>query len=374
MRRLICLAFITALAGLVGPGTAAAQTAPGCPAGEVQIPSLGLSGWSCTNCVMFTGGHPADARWEFRSEPTVLAVDPDGPAHGRIEAGDVIVGVDGLLITTREGGRRIAQPEVGRPTELRIRRGGREIDVQVDATLECRPLPESRDVGIGVAAPRPAAPARPDAVPPSRRATAPRQPVAIDSVHVTESRVTLFPSPTGAVSLPALLPTGWLGLSFQCSRCEVQVVQDSTRYWTFSEPPEIVSVEPGSPAARVGLRSGDRIVAVEGQAITSAAGGRRFGAISPGERVNFEVERGGATRTVAVTAGSRARVTSVPSPTPPGAPSPPAPTTETVRYSGRMGDTLIDVTGEPVTVTRTESEIIIRSGDITVRLRRDTTR
>jgi hypothetical protein len=40
------------------------------------------------------------------------------------------------------------------------------------------------------------------------------------------------------------------------------------------------------------------------------------------------------------------------------------------RFTGTVGNAAVQVTGAPVSVTQTEDEIVIRSADITVRIRR----
>lgn len=61
-----------------------------------------------------------------------------------------------------------------------------------------------------------------------------------------------------------------------------------------------------SPAARAGVRVGDRIVAVDGEAVTAPAQvTRRVGARRAGEAVGLELERGGSTVRVTVVLGAR---------------------------------------------------------------------
>ncbi|MEX0937036.1 MAG: PDZ domain-containing protein [Pirellulales bacterium] len=68
----------------------------------------------------------------------------------------------------------------------------------------------------------------------------------------------------------------------------------------------VLQVVPGGPAHRAGLRSGDRIVAVEGQPVRSVADMSQIvSAASPGETVNVEVDRGGAKVTLELNVGSR---------------------------------------------------------------------
>jgi len=140
--------------------------------------------------------------------------------------------------------------------------------------------------------------------------------------------------------------------------------------WDFSSPPTVESVEPGSPADRAGIREGDRITHIDGFAITSAEGGKRFGGVKPGQAVGFLLLRDARAHSVSVTAGDRT-VEAVPTPTPrPGRAPRPQPRPGARRFSGVIGDALVEVTGGPITVQRTETEIVIRSADITVRIKR----
>jgi len=64
----------------------------------------------------------------------------------------------------------------------------------------------------------------------------------------------------------------------------------------------VVEVERGSPAAKAGLERGDVVVAVDGAPVRSASELRnRIGLTPVGGNVSLTVERGGATRTVALT-------------------------------------------------------------------------
>jgi membrane-associated protease RseP (regulator of RpoE activity) len=377
---------IAVLAGLMVSAAAAAQQPAPCAPGQVMITTLGINGIRCDNCTVFSSADPDEVRWEFGSEPVIERDASGATGNARLLPGDVIVAIDGHLITTFEGGRRFARPDADRAAELRIRREGRELSVAIDPTTECR---RSRRAGVpGADVPTPPAPRGRIAdspTPPARRPP-------LDSVHIRGGRAAVFPSPTPPV-MPSLLPAGWLGLSFRCTGCQVQLEGNSARTWTFPEPPTIVSVEGGSPAARAGLRRGDRIVSIDGLSLMSAAGGARFGSVSPGQSVLLGYERGSTTGTVVFKTGTRALVGSAPdtSRSPAGvggravapgtavSPQPAVPTpgrllrldASVVRYTGRLGDTMIEVTGEPVTVTQDEHEIVIRTSTVTIRLRRD---
>ncbi len=83
----------------------------------------------------------------------------------------------------------------------------------------------------------------------------------------------------------------------------------------------VAQVVPGGPADDANLRAGDRIVSVDGRAVTeSAEVGDAVTANEPGDRVRIEIRRGGAERTVTATLGTRpAQADAV---TTPGAPRP----------------------------------------------------
>lgn len=339
--------WIAWVALLTVPSAALAQSAQ-CPANQVAVTRIPVGGISCDNCTLIRPADPRQSRWEFGSEPVVTAVETAISTTSAIRSGDVIVAVDGHLITTQEGGRLFRRPEGEGSVPLRVRREGRELTVQVTPQTECEAVRERAAVGVrqrgGVA--------------------------AIDSVSISRGRgVAVYPSSGRAITLPVLLPRGRLGMSFSCSRCELQLLEDSVRIWSFEEPPSVESVERDGPAARAGLQNGDRLISIDGISLTTASGGRRFGEIAPGEVVSFEFERNGTRRSAEVLVGQRSVGASgggVGFGTTTGR------TFETgvVRYSGRLGDTMIEVSGEPVTVVQSEGETVIRSSTITVRLRR----
>jgi membrane-associated protease RseP (regulator of RpoE activity) len=79
--------------------------------------------------------------------------------------------------------------------------------------------------------------------------------------------------------------------------------------------PAIVSVEPGSPAARAGLSAGDTVLSYNGYDVVKQPF-PLYDMLKPGERINLRVRRNGRVRNVAVTVGrrpaSRATVLTVP--------------------------------------------------------------
>ncbi|HYR09201.1 MAG TPA: PDZ domain-containing protein, partial [Longimicrobium sp.] len=94
---------------------------------------------------------------------------------------------------------------------------------------------------------------------------------------------------------------------------------DERPVWEFGGEPVISQVRENGPAAGGRLRDGDAIVAVDGQLITTAEGGRRFSAIDPGDQVRLSIRRGGRVQDVTLRVGSRCQRR----PTPPTPPRPP---------------------------------------------------
>lgn len=201
---------------------------------------------------------------EFDSEPRITGVRAGGPAAGKLREGDVVVALDGQPITTREGARRYSGIAPGELVRLTVRRGGQVQDVTLVATARCIPLP-----------PAPPAPA------PAHAPAAPEAPVP--------------PNPAS----DEMLPEGRLGFAIDCQNCGED---ESTGVFRFREPPVVTSVEPGSPAARAGLRPGDRLTHVDGVDLTSEMGWPRFRAIQPGEEVRLTYKRGDRTHCATLSA------------------------------------------------------------------------
>jgi membrane-associated protease RseP (regulator of RpoE activity) len=157
-----------------------------------------------------------------------------------------------------------------------------------------------------------------------------------------------------------------------CTDCGIEIVtSQAAPVWSFSSPPVIEHVEHDGPAERAGLRAGDSITHIDDVQLTSAEGGIAFGAVEPGQTVTLRYARSGAVRTARLRAAERATVLAPARPTgvpaPGQSPDPPAPP-EILRFAGRVGDALIRVTGGPVSVSETETEVVIRSRDVTVRV------
>lgn len=336
---------LTTLLALTGAAAAAAQTADACPVGQLTFGTVGIAELTCRSCrlglSLRTDSGLGARFWDFRSEPTIGRVTAGSPAAGKLRAGDVITAVDGHLITTREGGMRYGALVPGTPATLGVRRGSRDLSVTVTPVGECKRFDDTPPAP-------PPAPARPAPVP---RADAP------------PPRLPAPPAPRPGPSMSAL------GFSIRCSDCSIQRAADADRWvWSFSASPVVESVEPNTPAHEAGLRAGDVLTKLDGQSLVTAEGGRRFGAVEAGDRITLTYQRGSSEGTASLVARETMdwQVEVVPAPTAPVLPAEP----DVQRFSGSLGDAVIQVTGGRVTVTRTDDEIVIRSSDITVRITR----
>ncbi len=100
---------------------------------------LGM-GLECEECSVAFGLRPV-AR--FRTPPTVLTVDVDGPAHrAGLRRGDTLLAINGMDLTSTEGGRAFASIDPGQRVTLTARRDGRERQVRLVAVARPDAAPE----------------------------------------------------------------------------------------------------------------------------------------------------------------------------------------------------------------------------------------
>jgi len=320
--------------GLLAARTAAGQVTSSADRGRCeldQLGSLGIVGLACEGC-SFGRRVRGFTSARFAAEPRVLTVDDAYTEGDPLRAGDVLVALDGKLITTDAGAAALTALRPGQRVTVRVRREGQTRDLRVVTGDACE-----RGEPFGAL---PSTPAMPDDP---------------------------MPSPTEAALLPPELPAPGLpnlslGFSFQCSHCSFASSPGSGApgTWSFSEPPELYSVSAGTSAWRAGLRAGDALLEIDGVPLTSEEGGRRFAALRPGEPVVLTVRRDGKTRGVRLVPEPREPVVA------PGARLP-----DVVRFAGSIGEAEVEVRGAPVTVARDpeRGELIIRSADVVVRVK-----
>ncbi len=100
---------------------------------------------------------------------------------------------------------------------------------------------------------------------------------------------------------------GWFGISLSCDDC---VILRGGRV-AYTRTPHIVTVEAGSPAHLAGLRNGDTILAVEGQAVTTPDGFERFAMARVGVPIRLTVRSYGQEREVTVNPAQRSSASTI---------------------------------------------------------------
>jgi hypothetical protein len=321
MKAIICTAVMLAASGALPSAGHAQDTADAATCWR-RIGDLGINGLS--GSMRMARQDDGTMHTRFFTEPEVLTVS--GPAAATLRAGDVLVAVDALAITTPAGGIRFSTVAPGETVALAFRRDGRVRTTTMTAGSRCVRRPRQAEaVGVGA------------------------------GVGRGLSR-----------ALDAVPPEVYLGFSFRCADCGLRTEGDSAR-WFFSAPLAVTDVHRGSPAWQVGLRPGDEIVSVAGHAVGSAAAGGAFTRLRPGERVAIGWRRPdgsahdgrlvpGAPRTGPSGVGGGAGTAGE------GA----------LRYTGVLDRVAIEVRGRPVIVPRDEGtgEVTIQAEGLVVTLRR----
>lgn len=327
---------------LVAAVLALTTAGPSAAACKGDLPKVGYLGITELNCDCTTNfslrskdGKAALSRsWTFRSEPVIGSLKPGGPSWGELKEGDVITAVDGAFITTREGSARFSSLEPGQSVKLTVRRDGRELPVTLRVGGICPEeltgvfslgelvaprAPEPRDAVEQPRSPRVPRPARaPRAiVNPRPSEVAPVPPVpGVDPVPAPD------PAPgfrwsdrplrvlrgglDAPVFTPEALPRGWLGVGLSCQECGGELKDGEQQpVWSFGTLPTVSFVDPEGPSARAGLRRGDQLTHIDGISLVTEEGGKRFGAVKPGQKVQWRIIRDGAARTLAMTAVQR---------------------------------------------------------------------
>jgi S1-C subfamily serine protease len=251
--------------------TLAAASAAGaqeCAEGRPRTATLGIGllhcvGGSCTVNAREGRGY----RHDFSTEPRVWDLAPAGPAARALREGDQITSVDGVLITTPDGGRRLANLRPGVPVRLGIRRDGAAATVRVVPEPGCN----------------------------------------TPALAVTASNVKPGARAHGQAHAEAQAGPGvYFGMELDCGDCGWRQ-QDGDWRWHATEPLRVSSVVPGAPAARAGIRPGDVLLRIDGRPLTTPGAGHFAAGLRPGQAVRFEVRRGGRTVVIPVVPELRGR-------------------------------------------------------------------
>jgi len=338
-----------------------------------SLDMLGITRMEC-NCSFVHDEN--EQMWLFQSEPLIRAVDSDGPSGGKLKDGDVIVAVDGVLITTRKGGSSFSRLEAGKIVAFTVRRAGRIEEVTVVPQVSVGRAKSTLRPVIVSTAPAAGDPVRVSELSRSIEALSRRSAemsATLGEIGGLEvPRIPEFPKfPEINIDFSNMLPKGWVGFKLSFSGSVKHKDESKSAEWRFNEPPTINSIQPGSPADSAGLQPGDELLTIDGLKLDSKKGGKRFSALLPGQVVEWKVKRGAKTFTVETETGVRPpRESLVPLAPLPVMPVPVG--SQPVRYVGALGDTEIEVRGGEnvrVEVDEKTGEIVIRSGDSVVRLK-----
>jgi C-terminal processing protease CtpA/Prc len=238
--------------------------------------------------------------WLFQSEPLITGIRRDGPADGKLRSGDVIVGIDGMLIMTRQAGVRFANITAGEPVDITVRRGrGTIIETIVPEEV---PSGESVKIpGFDLS----------DTEALLRLSKSIESLARLSSESSDDGELGEAPDAVGLrepAGLPeeGIPPIGWLGFGLKFSGSVVLQRSDGgPARWSFDSPPKVVSVESDGPADRAGLKRGDVLTHIDGLQLDGRKGEKRFSAVEPGQSVTWTVRRNGAKRTIVMVAEER---------------------------------------------------------------------
>ena len=350
----------------------------------VLIGQLGISGLNCRGeCSITLNEAGNEQYWSFTTEPMITGVKDGSPADGALETGDILVAIDGIPITTAEGGHRFANVEPGEEVTLLVRRNNIRHEVTLEAAADCRPVPNV--VAIPTRLPSPPSTAVTRRILSTIEAVvAPRVRVqAVEPAGATEIHV------VGVPRAWSILPRGKLGFSFSCGPCSSSTDPETGEtIWSFSGPVEVIGVTPDGPADLVGIERGDVVTTIGIEPIESEEGGISFSRLVPGEAVDLTVvKRSGEEVEVTVipVASDRVVVTATAAPTmeilevepfiveaievPPHPPEDPE--RMILRFSGTVGPAEIEVRGGPVDIVEQKEEGIITviTGDTRIQIR-----
>lgn len=308
--------FLLALPGFAmsGARTAQMRSNGACPEGHPETGDIGIEYLLCVggrcavNLRTSRGGYTHD----FSTEPMIRGIRPGSPAAGELRSGDTLVAIDGCLVTTREGGRRLANLEPGVPVTLHIRRDGEEMDVVVVPETGCN-MPQLAVLANREALPAapavravPATPKTPRPAVTPRTPETPRTPPAPTTAKPPETPRTPPAAKTPRTPEPPKPPAAprppiYFGMELECGDCGWRTGSDGAPSWYSPTLPKVRSVEPGGPADQAGIKPGDLLLGIDHRSFSGGSAGRYLGKLRSGQKVTLEVQRGTEKRFVAIT-------------------------------------------------------------------------
>jgi len=330
-RRAPHLAGLVLLVGIVFAGAGAAKASPATgqdqktgdqPCASDVSGYLGVGLGDCRGCVLTITQESKGWKkvWSFATEPRIAEIAPDSPAAQALQVGDEVVAIDGVLITSAEGGQRFANIEPNRTVTIRYRRRGQTVDIVVRAGRRCGlfveglrtkgPFSRLRDASFLDDVLSRLAPGMR-----VQLSQLPRIRIHKDSAH-GDITITL-PSglevgiahegaePSVRKRIP-FVPEGRLGLRWSCQPSCSAADKDGHRVWRFKGPLRVTGIEAGGPADVAGVRIGDQLTAVNGHRIESTKGGEGFSDVRPGQPMQLTLRGSdGRERTVTVVPQAR---------------------------------------------------------------------
>lgn len=265
-----------------------------CEDGQVAYPWIGAHAFHCPggSCSFerIRRGE-VEARFDFASEPWLRAIDEGGPAAGILHEGDVLVAVNGFLITSARGGRELAGLPVGASARLTVRRDERLIEAQVSPRLRCEPVMLMSGSTVVRVQGRPVPLVR---TPLGTALRAENSPLSSDPLP------TLAPLLRADALLfeatPLMKRRGNLGIAFGCDDCSFSTDDDDGFAWHSPQYLSVKAVTAGGAGDVAGLEPGDLITAVNGHDIKSDEGGLMFFRAFVGDVLELSFERDGEQR------------------------------------------------------------------------------